>query len=336
LSPAAPEDIPNCEHEFRLAKIAPQLFNQKSLPPMAKPIDDLAAVFFRMLYEACNGNCVIAGGAALAYYLLPEKLYTNNSIDIFVPTLPQAMYEFTCCAVKIHPNCLTRGPTIQCIIDKVIRNLQHVHEISVQSVTTYAALPTQTIDLQHTSYSTAEVRNIHSHAKLRLIQKNNTSNTIRIIAVQGYPTTKHPLYSNNVWGEHVVSTFDLDIERVFLTPTVYATRSNKFNVALTQKSANSISRREAQMTVPPCRHHKYLLKRLQKYKARQFKINSIQFHEENPEAWTAYLIQHIIAHEPELIMALDIVRVPPARGESIPTHRRSPNLKHCLRRLPGE
>ena len=101
---------------------------------MAKPIDDLAAVFFRMLYEACNGNCVIAGGAALAYYLLPEKLYTNNSIDIFVPTLPQAMYEFTCCTIKIHPNCPTRGPTIQCIIDKVIRNLQHVHEISVQII----------------------------------------------------------------------------------------------------------------------------------------------------------------------------------------------------------
>jgi hypothetical protein len=299
---------------------------------MSKPIDDLTAIFFRMLHEACNGQCVIAGGAALAHYLLPQKLFDNEYIDIFVPSLPQAIHEYTCSAVKIHPNSPGRGATIQSIINNVVRMLRQSCQIDVENTTTFAILPTHTINLQHTNYFTAQVRDIHSYAKFCLVRGNNRSKPIRIIALQGYPTMKKSLYSNNLWGEHVMSYFELDIEQVFLTPTVYATRSNKFDVSLTRTSANAISRREAQMNVAPCRRYVHLLQRLQKYQTQHFNINSIQFHREKSKVWTAHLIRRIIAHDPKLITAIDIVRIPHVHRESVPTHRRKPNLKHFLRR----
>jgi hypothetical protein len=297
---------------------------------MCEPLDDLTAMFFRMLYEACHGNCVIAGSAALAYYLLPDVLFENNDVDIFVPALPQIMNEFTKSGIRLHPKTLQKGEPIEYVIHKILRKLRKYNGLSVRQPRQNDR-GSQVIKFHGVPYYLNEVINIESIATFQLTQSRMKSKVIQIIVLHGYPTINQPAFSNNVWGEYVISTFDLDIVQVFLTPRAYSTRSNTYHVSLTNKLAGSIHRRDAHMTILPCQHHSQVIKRLDKYMARKFTIRSIQFHEDTPTVWINYLVRKIIEHNADLTKAIDIVRIPAVLHATTSTHQRNFNFRRFMR-----
>jgi hypothetical protein len=295
---------------------------------MSEPLGDLAFIFFRTLYEACHGHCVIAGSAALAYYLLPQVLFENNDIDIFVPALPQTIDVYTKTGVRLHPKTLGKGRLVENIIVDAVKHIKENNFISTEWIGGK--------QFRQVPYFLNAIINIQSIATLRLKRGPDISKTIQIIVLHGYPSINRPTFSTNVWGEYVISTFDLDIVQVFLTPTVYATRFRPLHVYLTNQSAGSIHRKSANMTILPCQHHSQVIKRLDKYMNRNFNIRSIKFHQDTPDIWINYLIRHIAKHNPALMSAIDVVRIPVVLHATVPTRHPRLNLRRLLQKPHDE
>jgi hypothetical protein len=298
---------------------------------MNKPIDDLTAIFFQMLYKACHGNCVIAGTAALAYHLLPQKLFRNDDVDIFVPLLPRAMFEFANTGTRIHPTCPGRGPHIASVLHDVECKLWDQHRIYVRNTTANATLPHLITNEWHDYTYGQEVFNIHSLDTFQLVRANTTSKIVQLIILKGYPTIEKATYSNNLWGEHVVSTFNLNIKQIFLTPPVHITRSKKLHACLRRRTSTSIQKRKALLTISPCQHYKPVLKQLDICKKRHFRIQSIHFHKDSPEVWISYVIRRLAAHDPDILSAIDIWNHP-----AVHSHQKRPKLTTFMRKHLNE
>ena len=273
---------------------------------MNPPVCHLTYSFFCLLHEACYGQCVIAGSAALAVFLQPIVLFQNGDCDIFIPHFVDAMRLFYEQHVRLHPLCRDIGRESYEVVMTVLEDMAHHYGITVILQNQVEVAENNFIRYLpniNPRYYHHHLINIHSITTFQLKLGDYITKKIQVIDLDNYPRKNQP------WGSYVVSTFDADIVKVWLNPTKRSLRSKQFEVnTANQIVRQNIVKRRMVFTVRPGQRHEQVLDRLEKYMGRGFHLHKLSFLKGTPDVWKQYITQHLCERHFHLVFHLLVVR----------------------------